>query len=259
MGPLLWLRAGFLGAAVLLVGAISHVIAEGRLPGLGALALLLGAATLLASFALRRRASVPRLVALTVGGQAVVHTLLSAMAGHHGDGSAAAAPSPSHPPAEPPTPPVTPVLVDDDGRRVGSLEDHYAAQLAEQIGPLPESTGPALSLGWLGHLGEHLVDQPPLMLLAHLLAAVAIGAWLGLGEAALWTVVEVGALRLAHDLRVVAGLAAGEGLGLARVAALAALSPVRHRQLGRTRIRLPRPAPVRHAICHRGPPGLLPA
>ncbi|GAB2865113.1 hypothetical protein [Nocardioides pacificus] len=258
MGPLLWLRAGFLGAAVLLTGAVSHAAADGRLPGLGAMALLLVATTLLASFLLRRRASVPRLVLLVVGGQTLVHTLLSAMAGHHGDSAATSVPAAQATAGAPHAHHLAhqPALVDDAGRRVGSLEDHFAAQLAEQVGPLPEPSGPAISLGWLGHLVEHVVDQPPLMLLAHTLAAVAIGVWLGLGEAAVWTLVELAALRLVHDLTAVTGLARAHR---ARLSVLAALSPVRRRLLARTRIRLPRPAPVRHVICHRGPPALLPA
>ena len=68
---------------MLVTGAVSHSTADGRLPGLvGFLGLFVLAAAL---------ASLGRLqiVALVVAGQALVHVLLGALVGHHGDAGAA--------------------------------------------------------------------------------------------------------------------------------------------------------------------------
>lgn len=78
-------RSLVLGAAVLVSGTVAHVSAGGLLPSPLVMAgLLVWTVTAVASFALHRmRASV--VVVVAVGGQTLVHTALSALAGHVGE------------------------------------------------------------------------------------------------------------------------------------------------------------------------------
>jgi hypothetical protein len=82
-GALLWCRAAALALVTLLAGTLAHLGAAGLLPPPLAMAALLGGGTVLAAPFLRAEASAPRLVLLLVLGQALVHTVLTALAGHH--------------------------------------------------------------------------------------------------------------------------------------------------------------------------------
>jgi hypothetical protein len=156
-GPLLWLRASLLGSIALLTGVVSHAAADGLLPSVRWLVLLGVAATVASAWVLRRRVSGLALVALAVIGQAGAHLALSVLAGHRGQARA-----------------VVPRPVVGDG----SLEDALMGGYADA--PVQPS------LGWSMHLVDHVIAVGPLMVLAHLLGAVALAGWLALGEAALW-------------------------------------------------------------------------
>ena len=115
-----WSRAALLGGVMLGSGAVSHVAAGGLLPHPLVVLLLGGGCVVLSARFLLGRASTRRVVALVVAGQALSHTVLSALAGHRGDpvSVSGASGAPSVPAALP---------VDGAGHRVGSLLDAYHA------------------------------------------------------------------------------------------------------------------------------------
>lgn len=86
VGPwLLWSRALILGVMATGLGAVGHVGADGMLPGLGTLATLLVVMVALSALLLLRPASGLLLALSLSAGQAVVHVVLTAAAGHVGD------------------------------------------------------------------------------------------------------------------------------------------------------------------------------
>ena len=187
----MWSRAAVLGPVVLVSGAVSHVAADGRLPSVVPMVLVLAACTVLSAFFLRCRASALRLVALLVGGQAATHLLLSVTAGHHGAGSGASGASPAPGSS---AGPALQVVADDGGRRVGSLADHFdAASAAGGRAGEAVTAGPFAQAA--SHLVEHTLAQGPLMLLAHTAGAVVLGLWLAVGESALWHLLVLAAVR----------------------------------------------------------------
>ncbi|HEY0953104.1 hypothetical protein, partial [Nocardioides sp.] len=162
-------------------GTVSHVSAGGLLPHpLALLALAAGFVALAGRFLLGP-ASTRRIVLLVVGGQAVAHTALSALAGHRGDASTAGGHAgmpgmqthgmqthgmPTHGmPGQ-----AAHLPVDADGRRVGSLLDAYAAT---PVGGGHD--GPGVPTTAVTHLLHHLAEQGPVMLAAHLAGAIALG------------------------------------------------------------------------------------
>lgn len=165
----LWARAILLASVTVFLGAAGHVTADGLLPGPVALTVLYGVAVVAAAAFLARPATAARLVVLLVGGQTLVHLVLSAAAGHVGDRAAA-----------------TPVrtgglsLPTVDGRRAGSLLDAYQSGSAH-------ATTPALPVG---HLVEHLTQHASMMV-AHLVVAALVGLWLAVGERALFTLLAL--------------------------------------------------------------------
>lgn len=233
-----WPRALVLAATVLGVGSISHVLADGLLPGPVAMLLLLGVTTLVVGPFLRAPAGPLRLVVLTVGGQALVHLVLSATAGHTGATTPRAT-------AALPTSPLQPHTV--DGRRVGSLMDQSLA--------LPPSLGAGAGDGPLGHLLGHVLAGGPGMLLAHTAAAAALGLWLALGERALWELLVLLAVR--------ARRVCGATVPVTRLrTAYAALASLPDPRVLRPVVAPPpvlRPAGRHHprAVTRRGPPLLL--
>ncbi|NPC96543.1 hypothetical protein [Nocardioides sp. zg-DK7169] len=244
--PLLWTRAVVLATAALGAGVVSHVAADGALPHLVALLALLGLSTAAAVPFLRSRAGTGRLVALVVGGQALTHVALSALAGHAGDRASTAAAATA--PAGPVLAPVT----DSSGRRTGPLLDQYAA--ASGAAPGEHATDPlSWATGLVGHQLAHLAEQGPAMVLAHTLGAVALGLWLAVGETALWRLIHLGIARIETATR--AHLVLRAGLALVRDT----LAAGRPRPPATT---VWRPAPDRllgHDVARRGPPRLLPA
>lgn len=81
---LLWSRALVLGLVAVGLGTAGHVSADGLLPGAGALATLIVVMVALSALLLLRPASGVRLALTLAGGQALVHVVLSASAGHSG-------------------------------------------------------------------------------------------------------------------------------------------------------------------------------
>lgn len=144
----LWARAALLGSVACLLGVAGHVTAEGELPGPAWLVLLLAVSVSLCAPFLARPASVVRLVAMLVTGQALVHLFLTVTAGYGAT-----------------------------GHRVGSLQEHVDSGMAG--GP----NGPALDAARVaGDVSAHLP-----MLGVHLLVAIAVGLGLAVAERTLWS------------------------------------------------------------------------
>jgi hypothetical protein len=228
-GALLWSRATLVAFVALATGAVGHVSAGGLLPSPLVLLGLVGFAVPWCAALLTRPATTRRLVLVLMAGQTVVHVLLSATAGHRGDPDPAT--STGHRSAEA-------VLPLEGGRRVGSLLDGY-----EATGHGGGAVEPALPVGSL--LGEISSHAP--MMVAHLVAAALVGAWLAVGEHSLWAL-------LALATRVLLGpvLAA---LAWLRLPALVVPSPCPADPV--------RPRPSRlllaRTFSRRGPPALLAA
>ncbi|MCL8024985.1 hypothetical protein [Nocardioides bruguierae] len=181
VGPgALWSRAALLGSLVLLLGTVGHTSAAGLLPGPGAMLGLLVATIVLVAPALARPASALRIVVLTVLGQTGVHLALTLTAGHAGDAATTAA---THGPVAVPGGPALPTV---DGHRVGTLAEAWSgtADVAHVAPALP-----------VAHLVADMTAHAPMML-AHTLAAVAVGLWLAVGEKALFTVLALTGRRL---------------------------------------------------------------
>ncbi|WP_114422264.1 hypothetical protein [Nocardioides houyundeii] len=200
---LLWGRAVVLATVGLGTGTVSHLAGGGRLPGPVAMMLLLAAGVPLATLFLRRRVGRTALVLLVATGQTLTHGLLAALAGHRGDAPATG--PVVLPPATPP---------EGSGRRSGSLYDLYAASV-----PTPTGAGSGHG-GWWAHQLQHLSDQGPAMVVAHLAGAVVLGLFLSVGESALWALLLLVAAR--GDVARASGrrrLAAAQmRLGIARCA-----------------------------------------
>ena len=171
-GALLWSRAALVALVATFVGAAGHVTADGLLPGPLPVVLLWMALVVLSARVLERPASALRLTVLVGAGQALVHLVLSASAGHRGVGGDTATVT-SSPGLSVPT---------VDGRRVGSLLDAYAAS---------QGRTSLTSAAAFDPLGEAVAHAP--MMAAHLAAAAVVGFWLAQGERALWTVLALAA------------------------------------------------------------------
>jgi hypothetical protein len=169
----LWARAALLGFVAFFLGVVGHVTADGLLPGPAFLAVLLGMSVVLSAPVLSRQATPLRLVGLLVGGQTVIHLVLSVTAGHAGDRTATAGASRSS---------VIGALPTVDGRRVGSLQDAYD-------GAAHQSGGLAPSLP-VGHLLNDLSAHAPMMAV-HLAAAALVGLWLAYGERCLFALIAL--------------------------------------------------------------------
>ncbi|GAA4737967.1 hypothetical protein GCM10023350_22560 [Nocardioides endophyticus] len=174
----LWARALVVGSLAFFLGVVGHVTADGLLPGPAFLGALLAMSVLLSAPMLSRPASSVRLVAMLVGGQTLLHLVLSVSAGHAGDGATGAVATRSSAVGN------LPVL---DGRRVGSLQDAYTGA-ADQHGAL----APALPVG---HLLNDLSAHAPMMA-AHVAVAALVGLWLGYGERCLWTLLALTGRRI---------------------------------------------------------------
>lgn len=188
---LLWVRAAVVGTLAFVLGVVGHATAEGRLPGPVLLTFLLGCCVALSGPLLTRPASRRRLVLLLVGGQSVIHGVLTVTAGHVGDPVRrhAAGPLGDAPYGAGGIADAWGTLPVSGGHRVGSLQDAFALQ--------PGSTAdtplaPALPIG---HLVNDLSAHAPMMA-AHLAAAVLVGLWLAHGERCLWTVIALSGRRL---------------------------------------------------------------
>jgi len=183
---LLWGRAVVVGSLAFGLGVVGHITAGGLLPGRTFLAVMAVVAVVLSGPMLARPASTVRLLAMTLGGQTVVHAVLTVTAGHVGD------------PARPATPASAPVPPTADpyatlpvvgGHRVGSLQDAF------QVGTAPHGAAPALPVLPVGHLVHDMTAHAPMMV-AHLLAGVLVTLWLARGERCLWTLLALTGRRI---------------------------------------------------------------
>lgn len=236
----MWSRAAVLAAAMLGSGSVSHVAAGGLLPHPLVLALLGAGFTVLAGRFVLGPASTRRIVLLVVAGQAVAHTVLSVLAGHRGD------PATTGRPAAAPLAPAS-LPTSADGHRVGSLLDAYHGGVPA-AGP---DSGPSVPTAAISHLVQHVVDQGPLMVAAHVAGAVALALWLAVGERALWALVNLAAARV---LVAAAAYRTAQALLSALRGAASAGRP-RPRAAGFR----PVPRSARPALSRRGPPVLLAA
>lgn len=257
---LLWSRAALLALVVVAASVIGHVSADGLLPGPLALLGLLVTATVVSARFLTRQASAPRLVALLVGGQVVVHGVLSLLAGHGssatpnvgagGGASTGAAASAGG------------AGFVFDGRqteRAGSYFDQVAAMQPAGVPSVTSGSAAGSVAGDHGsalthHLVEHLGTQSLAMMLAHLAVVALLGVWLAVGERALWTVLTLTTTRLAE-------LVSSAGAVLLGRWAAVLLQHVRPApSLAATgRSAVPLPQLLHHVVAHRGPPALLAA
>lgn len=187
-----WGRASVVALVVLAAGGIAHASAGGLLPGATTMVPLYALVVAGCAALLGREASTLRLVAILVAGQAFVHSALAATAGHRGD--SALVPSAS---------PVvrTPVLPWNP--RTGESYDQWAAR-AYGDGQAPGLTVPA----WVTHAVSDLTAHPT-MALSHVLAAVAVGAWLAVGERALWSLMRLVGSQVTRLVSTAAALLGG--------------------------------------------------
>lgn len=249
---LLWSRAALLAVVVLAVSVIGHVSADGLLPGPLALLTLAVATTAVSARFLTRQASTPRLVALLVGGQVVIHGVLTLLAGH----ASGAVPGASATSAGAAASVAGGSGFVFDGRqaeRTGSYFDQVAAMQPAAVPTAP--SGSAADHGSaLSHLVEHLGTQSLAMMFAHLAVVALLGVWLAVGERALWTVLTLTTTRLLDLVGSLGSLLTGR-----RAAVL--LERVRRApSLATTgRCVVPLPQLLHHVVAHRGPPALLAA
>lgn len=177
-GPLLWGRAVVLSVVALVTGSFAHVQADGLLPGVGILLVLLGCGTLAVAPFLRRPGSTPRIVSLLVVGQTVVHTALAVTAGHRGDPVSQAVSGA--------VTTVVPSSGPSSGRSGSYYDVAYSATTTGHGGASGGLSIPAPLLHAIADASAH-----PMMALAHLCAAALCGWWLAMGERALWRLLEV--------------------------------------------------------------------
>lgn len=224
-------------------GAVSHLAAGGLLPHPVVMAAICAAFVAVAARFVLGPASTRRIVLLVVVGQGVAHTLLSALAGHRGDAGTTS--TPANGSLVPSTALSDALPTTADGHRVGSLMDAYQAGVPASAG----HGSPALPSEWFVHLGQHLGEQRPLMVLAHVAGAVALGLWLAVGERALWALIDLAAARV-----LVAAAAHRTAAALrSAVRGVTAALPIPRAAPGFAPVpRLDRPA-----TSHRGPPALL--
>jgi hypothetical protein len=173
-----WTRAGLLTAVAMASGIVAHESADGILPGPVALAVLFVVSTAMVAPMLGRPASTLRVVLLVMAGQTFVHGTLTALSGHRGDPPLRrAAPAPSF---------IPPAPVSTGAGRRGSYYDLAYAQQHPGTGHVA-LTVPAP----VQHLLADMTGPHAAMAVAHLVAAALVGAWLAVGERALWTIVAL--------------------------------------------------------------------
>lgn len=148
------LRALLLAAVVVAAGSVAHASAGGRMPDWASLLTLYAVVAAGCAVVLGGEASARRLVVLTVGGQLVVHGVLSGLAGH------------------------TAMTAASHGPHGGTT--HPGAATGSSL-PVPD---------WLGHGVQDVLHQP-LMAVLHVVAATAVGLWLAVGERSLWSLVRL--------------------------------------------------------------------
>lgn len=170
-----WSRAVIVAVVATTLGVVAHVSAGGVLPSGPSLAVIAGCLTVVAASALDRPSSRTLLVSLVAGGQAVVHFVLTATAGHTGPRPAITGGAESLTVA-PTTAPTSGTV--REALTVMSSESEVASAAAE-------------TPSWLGHVLADLSGVNAAMAVGHLAAACLVALWLWTGEDALWTLVAL--------------------------------------------------------------------
>lgn len=234
--PVVLLRAFLLAAVILACASFSHVIADGLLPSAASMGWLLLATTFAVRYFLHRPAGRLLLLTLIVGGQAVLHVFLSAMAGHGVSqvaGSTAALAGAS---------------------TGGSPGEQYAARQEALIAASGYSALNPSDL--LAHQWEHLADTGPLMVFSHTGAAAVVALWLASGERSLAALIALSSDRVADAApRLLPDFYAATAPLLTAPLRLTATV----RRSAAAREARPHEAFVRRVVSHRGPPAVWPA
>lgn len=171
--PVLWLRAAAVATVTVALGVVAHVSAGGLLPHPVYLIVLAAALTSLVAPFLTGPAGYRRLALLLGAGQAAVHAVLTATAGHTAHSHTAA--------------------VEGAVGGAGAVTTRpIGAPHLLAVAPAPTgSGGPPGEPHWVSHLVADLSGTNALMSLAHLAAAAGVGFWLWRGEQALWTLMNL--------------------------------------------------------------------
>lgn len=218
-----WLRALVLAFVVMGTGAVAHVAADGLLPSTWALFWLFVGTTTAIAMLLGKPASTLRIVALTVGGQAAVHAVLTMSSGHVGDPVTAAAARP----------------------QPRAIDPHAAGTLFEQYEQSRPQVEAQLAIpDGVVHLFTDLTGPHAPMMVVHLLAAAAVGLWLAVGERALWELIALAVAVVVPVLRVAL---VGPATPAPKPSTTHAVAAPRHL------------VALSRSLARRGPPVLLPA
>lgn len=172
--PLLWVRATTVATISSALGVVAHVSAGGLLPNPVYLIVLTAGLTSVVAPVLISPAGYRTLLLLVGAGQAAVHAILTAAAGHGPHSHAA--PSIS-------------------GSEILGARATGAPHLLG-VAPAPTQSRPDSGSHWVSHLVADLSGTNALMSLAHLAAAAGVAFWLWRGEQALWTLISLLVRRL---------------------------------------------------------------
>lgn len=174
-GWLRWSRAVVVAAVATTLGVVAHLSAGGVLPSGPSLAVIAGCLTVVAAAALDRPSSRTLVVSLVAGGQAVVHFVLTATAGHTGPRTAIPGGAESLTVAPTTAPPSGTVR---EALTVVSSESEVVSAAAG-------------TTSWLDHVLADLSGVNAAMAVGHVAAACLVALWLWTGEDALWTLVAL--------------------------------------------------------------------
>lgn len=190
-----WLRAALVAVVAMGFGVTAHALAGGLLPPLPVMAFTFLGLTTIAGSALGRPAGFARLFLLVAGGQAAVHFVLTATAGHGGTGTVEHRHHGATTSAGGDGPPPL------DRAQGGALDQ---LSVSPDL-PLPHQHGSSLRA--LDHLAADLTGPHLLMTVAHLAAAGGVALWLLAGERALWALIALLGRHVVDRLVALASLA----------------------------------------------------
>ncbi|WP_125810983.1 hypothetical protein [Actinoplanes sp. ATCC 53533] len=176
-------RAAVLACVIAGVSTIAHMLGGGQPPGPLTLSALTVACTAGLSMFLRRPASTRRIVSLLCGGQLLMHSALTVLAGHSSVPMAGMDAVSMHP--------IMPGM-------------SMTAEPGFASAPHP-----------VQHLTGEMLATRPAMIVAHLAAAAVLGIWLSVGERMVWRTVVLMARPVARAaVHVVRALLAVVRMGL---------------------------------------------
>lgn len=220
------LRALLVAGIAFSIGTLGHAAAGGLLPGAPTLVGLFGILVVATALALARPASYAVVAALVVGGQLVVHTVLTAMSGHPGGHQEAT-------------------------RELARVAPGGVRAQLSVVDVTPQVTVGPVVPDWLQHLLDDLTGANLAMGLVHAGAALVMAGWLFLGERALTALLLMLDCRLELALAMVSAASLGATPDAAPIHSTGSLGAMD--RLGRLRR-----AATRGNAARRGPPlGLL--